>query len=70
MPPAAVLFADETAYVFAVADGKAVKLRVQVGRTDPAGVHHTTVPLAEIPAALQQATIATEDASFELTLCS
>ena len=32
--------------------------------TDPAGVHHTTVPLAEIPAALQQATIATEDASF------
>jgi penicillin-binding protein 1C len=32
--------------------------------TDPAGVHHTTVPLAEIPLALQQATIATEDASF------
>lgn len=31
---------------------------------DPAGVHHTTVPLAEIPLALQQATIATEDASF------
>ena len=32
--------------------------------TDPAGVHHTTVPLAEIPLALQQAAIATEDASF------
>jgi len=32
--------------------------------TDPAGVHHTTVPLAQIPSALQQATIATEDASF------
>jgi membrane peptidoglycan carboxypeptidase len=32
--------------------------------TDPAGVHHTTVPLAQIPLALQQATIATEDASF------
>ncbi len=32
--------------------------------TDPAGVHHTTVPLSEIPLALQQATIATEDASF------
>src|SRR5215813_7964502 len=32
--------------------------------TDPAGVHHTTVPLAQIPRALRQATIATEDASF------
>jgi len=32
--------------------------------TDPAGVHHTTVPLAQIPLALRQATIATEDASF------
>ena len=32
--------------------------------TDPAGVHHTTVPLAQLPLALQQATIATEDASF------
>lgn len=32
--------------------------------TDPAGVHHTTLPLSEIPLALQQATIATEDASF------
>ncbi len=32
--------------------------------TDPAGVHHTTVPLAQIPLALQRATIATEDASF------
>jgi RND family efflux transporter MFP subunit len=38
VPPAAVLFADETAYCFAVEGGKAVKLRVQVGRTDPAGV--------------------------------
>jgi len=32
--------------------------------TDPAGVHHTTLPLADIPLALQQATIATEDSSF------
>jgi membrane peptidoglycan carboxypeptidase len=32
--------------------------------TDPAGVHHTTIPLAQIPLDLQQATIATEDASF------
>ena len=31
---------------------------------DPAGVHHTTVPLSEIPLFLQQATIATEDATF------
>ncbi len=31
---------------------------------DPAGVHHTTVPLSEIPLALQRAIIATEDASF------
>src|SRR5690242_10795019 len=31
---------------------------------DPAGVHHTTLPLAEIPLFLQQATIATEDATF------
>jgi membrane peptidoglycan carboxypeptidase len=31
---------------------------------DPAGGHHTTVPLSDIPLALQQATIATEDASF------
>jgi membrane peptidoglycan carboxypeptidase len=31
---------------------------------DPAGLHHTTVPLDDIPLALQQATIATEDASF------
>lgn len=31
---------------------------------DPAGRRHTTVPLAGIPLALQQATIATEDASF------
>ncbi len=31
---------------------------------DPAGVHHTTLPLGELPLTLQQATIATEDASF------
>ncbi len=31
---------------------------------DPAGAHHTTVPLSGIPMPLQQATIATEDASF------
>lgn len=31
---------------------------------DPAGNHHTTVPLSAIPLTLQQATIATEDASF------
>ena len=38
VPPAAVLFADETAYCFAVDAGKVVKLRVQVGRADAAGV--------------------------------
>jgi penicillin-binding protein 1C len=32
--------------------------------SDPAGRHHTTVPLKELPVALRQATIATEDASF------
>lgn len=31
---------------------------------DPGGNHHTTLPLSEIPLALQQATLATEDASF------
>jgi membrane peptidoglycan carboxypeptidase len=31
---------------------------------DPAGNHHTTIPLNAIPPALRQATIATEDASF------
>lgn len=31
---------------------------------DPAGAHHTTIPLTDIPLALQRATIATEDASF------
>jgi penicillin-binding protein 1C len=31
---------------------------------DPAGNHHTTLPLSDIPLALQQATLATEDASF------
>ena len=38
VPPSAVLFADETAYVYVVADGKAVKMRVQVGRNTPEGV--------------------------------
>lgn len=37
VPAAAVLFADETAYCFAVENGKAVKLRVQVGRSDADG---------------------------------
>ena len=32
--------------------------------TDPAGAHHTTLPLADIPRACRQATIAVEDASF------
>lgn len=32
VPAAAVLFADETAYCFLVEDGKAVKMRVQVGQ--------------------------------------
>ncbi|MBL8057803.1 MAG: transglycosylase domain-containing protein, partial [Anaerolineales bacterium] len=32
--------------------------------SDPAGRRHTTLPLAAIPLPLQQATIATEDASF------
>src|SRR5258705_2493771 len=49
--------------------GPSTRLLARDGRLlyeipDPAGVHHTTVPLAEIPAAVQQATIATEDASF------
>jgi RND family efflux transporter MFP subunit len=34
VPAGAVLFTDETAYLFAVQDGKVVKLRVQTGRTD------------------------------------
>lgn len=38
VPPAAVLFADETAYCYAVEDGKATKYRLQVGRNDPTGV--------------------------------
>ncbi len=32
--------------------------------TDPAGAHHTTIPLAQIPLPCQQAAIAVEDASF------
>src|SRR6476659_3786862 len=48
---------------------RATRLLARDGRllyeiTDPAGVHHTTVPLAQIPLALRMATIATEDASF------
>lgn len=31
---------------------------------DPAGQHHTTLPLAQIPTNCQQATVAVEDASF------
>jgi penicillin-binding protein 1C len=31
---------------------------------DPAGMHHTTLPLADIPVVCQQATVAVEDASF------
>lgn len=31
---------------------------------DPAGINHAVLPLAEMPLALQQATIATEDATF------
>jgi len=31
---------------------------------DPAGAHHTTLPLSDIPIHFQHATIATEDASF------
>lgn len=38
VPPSAVLFADESAYVYAVIEGKAVKMRVQVGRNAPEGV--------------------------------
>lgn len=34
VPAAAVLFADETAYCYQIEDGKAKKLRVQVGRAD------------------------------------
>ena len=35
LPAACVLGADETHYVFLVEGGKAVKYRVQLGRTDP-----------------------------------
>ncbi|MGL6074316.1 MAG: efflux RND transporter periplasmic adaptor subunit [Fimbriiglobus sp.] len=38
VPQAAVLFADETAYVYAIQEGKARKMRVQVGRNDASGV--------------------------------
>jgi HlyD family secretion protein len=38
LPSACVLPADETHYVYAVEDGKAVKYRVQLGRTDPGTV--------------------------------
>jgi multidrug efflux pump subunit AcrA (membrane-fusion protein) len=34
LPTSAVLFADETAYCFVVKDGKAIKVRVRVGRMD------------------------------------
>ena len=34
LPAGAILFADETAYCYRVDDGKAAKLRVQVGKTD------------------------------------
>ena len=39
LPAAAVLPADETYYCFLVEDGKAVKYRVRVGRTDAGSVH-------------------------------
>jgi HlyD family secretion protein len=38
VPSASVLYADETAYVYVVQDGKALKYRVQVGRTDAKGI--------------------------------
>ncbi len=38
LPAACVLPADETHYIYAVEDGKAVKYRVQLGRTDPGTV--------------------------------
>ena len=38
VPAGCVLFADETAYVYEVVDGKAVKLRVRVGRIDGGNV--------------------------------
>jgi HlyD family secretion protein len=38
LPATCVLAADETHYVYAVEDGKAVKYRVQLGRTDPGTV--------------------------------
>ena len=38
LPAGCVLSADETHYVFMVEDGKAVKYRVQLGRTDPGTV--------------------------------
>jgi multidrug efflux pump subunit AcrA (membrane-fusion protein) len=38
LPAACVLPADETHYVYVVEDGKAVKYRVQLGRSDPGTV--------------------------------
>ncbi len=38
LPAGCVLPADETHYIFVVEDGKAVKYRVQLGRTDPGTV--------------------------------
>lgn len=38
LPAGCVLSADETQYVFMVEDGKSVKYRVQLGRTDPGTV--------------------------------
>ena len=38
LPAACILPADETHYIFAVEEGKAVKYRVQLGRTDPGTV--------------------------------
>ena len=38
LPSGCVLAADETHYIFAVEEGKAVKYRVQLGRTDPGTV--------------------------------
>jgi hypothetical protein len=41
LPAAAVLPADETHYCYVVEDGKAVKLRVQTGRTEGTAVQVT-----------------------------
>ncbi|OWK36710.1 putative Co/Zn/Cd efflux system membrane fusion protein [Fimbriiglobus ruber] len=60
VPAACVLFADETAYCYAIEGGKAVKLRVRVGRTDPVGYQLLEKRLATVYAGDWQPLTGTE----------